>query len=456
MGTMLPATATVVEGTPSARRGGRLSFTAWSLVALAAGLLIGLFGHEVETRAVRALAAAVRPIGDLWFASLQMLIVPLMVAFTLASIVSARREGVGALTGRAVLLFTAMLAAGALLALLVTPRVVRLYAVDPATVAALESRTSIPAAVREMAKTGPVSAGDWIAALVPRNLLESAVRGEILPLLVFTVLLGLAMTRLPAAQREPLSRVLEGLSEAMLIAVRWILALTPVGVFAFSLAFALGAGGAAVGVLGAWAVIGSGLSLLATLLLYPLTALLGRASAREFARAVAPAQLVAATTRSSIAALPALVQGGREHLRLPDAATGLVLPLGISLFKLNRTVSSTAKFVFLAHVCGVSLSAAHLTTFLLTVGILSFSTAGVPSRGTLRSLPAYLAAGIPLEAVVLVDTVEAIPDVFGTVLNVTGDMSAATLLSRGSRVSRSRGSRDPATAVSPAGKAAAE
>ncbi|HTO75542.1 MAG TPA: cation:dicarboxylase symporter family transporter [Thermoanaerobaculia bacterium] len=428
--------ATLVEGTAFARRGRRPSFTTWSLIALAAGLVIGLLGHRTESRAVRALAAAAKPIGDVWFASLQMVIVPLMVVFTLAAIVSSRREGVGSLTGRAVLLFTTMLAAGAVLALLLMPRIVRLYPVDPATIAALEARTSVPAAVREIARAGPVSVGEWVSALIPRNLLESAVRGEILPLLLFTVLIGLAITRLPSELRDPLSRILEGCSEAMLIAVRWILALTPVGVFAFALLFALGAGGAAIGVLGAWAVIGSGLSLLCTLLLYPVTALLGRTRVRDFARAVAPAQLVAATTRSSIAALPALVQGGRERLRLPDTATGLVLPLGVSLFKLNRIVSSTAKVIFLAHVCGVSLSAGQVTTFLLTIGILSFSTAGIPSRGTLRSLPAYLAAGIPLEAVVLVDTVEAIPDVFGTVLNVTGDMSAATLLSRSSRVRR--------------------
>ncbi len=68
--------------------------------------------------------------------------------------------------------------------------------------------------------------------------------------------------------------------------------------------------------------------------------------------------------------------------------------------------------------------------------ILSFSTAGLPSRGSVRSIPAYLAAGIPLEAVVFVDTVEAIPDIFQTVLNVTGAMSAATLMSRSSRAAR--------------------
>ncbi|HYB53664.1 MAG TPA: cation:dicarboxylase symporter family transporter, partial [Thermoanaerobaculia bacterium] len=141
-------------------------------------------------------------------------------------------------------------------------------------------------------------------------------------------------------------------------------------------------------------------------------------------------------TRSSIASLPALVQGGRDRLHLPDTATGLVLPLGVSMLKLSQIVANLTKLLFLAHVCGVRLDAGKIATFLTVVGILSFSTAGLPSRGVMRSLPAYLAAGIPIGAVVIVDTVEAIPDIFQTVLNVTGHMTAAVLLSRSSRAPR--------------------
>jgi proton glutamate symport protein len=434
------STASAVDRSESpARRPWRVSLTTASLVALAAGLSLGLVGHATESPLLRGLGDAVRPIGNLWIAALQMLVVPLMVAYTLSAIVSARRKGaVGTLTGRAVLLFTGMLAAGALFSLALTPLLARLYPADPATIAALTGKTAIPEAVREAAR-GPGSPGDWISRLIPTNLFEAAAKGEILPLLLFAVVFGLAISRLPSEQREPLARVLHGVSEAILLCVRWVIALTPLGVFVFALLFALGAGGGAVGVLGAWAVLASGLLLAAILLLYPVTALFGRTSLRSFARAAAPAQLVAASTRSSIASLPALVQGGREHLKLPDTATGLVLPLGVSLFKLNRTVSSTAKFIFLAHVCGVDLDAGRIATFLILVFILSFSTAGIPSRGTLRSLPAYLAAGIPLEAVVIVDTVEAVPDIFATVLNVTGDLSVATILSRSSRAAtRSR------------------
>jgi Na+/H+-dicarboxylate symporter len=433
----------------------RLSLTAWSLIALASGVLLGLVGHGAGKVRFEALAAVARVMGDLWIAALQMMVVPLMIAYTLAAVVGARGEGVvGVLTARAVLLFAAMLAGAAVVTLTVMPMIVKLYSVDPATMAALERSTSVPESVRETASAGYGSFGSWISALIPRNLFEAAARAEFLPLLLFAVLFGLAITHLPLEQREPLSRILNGLAAAMLICVAWILALTPVGVFALAFLFALGAGGHAVGVLGAWAVLSSAMLLLCTVLLYPVTVSLGRTGLWTFARAVAPAQLVAATTRSSIASLPALVQGGRGHLHLPETATGLILPLGVSLFKLSQIVANLAKLIFLAHVCGVNLSAAKISAFLLIVAILSFSTAGLPSRGAMRSLPAYMAAGIPIEAVVIVDTVEAIPDIFQTVLNVTGYMSAATLLSRSSRVLRSSETAGASAETAAAGPAA--
>jgi proton glutamate symport protein len=416
----------------------RPSITIWSLAALGAGLLLGLLGHATGADPFRTLAGAIKPVGDLWLAALQMTVIPLVIIYTLAAIVGARGEGlVGGLAGRAVLLFVAMLLAAGLLTIALTPLAVELFPIDPTTIGALRAATSVPEEAQRAAGAGYGSFSDWLTGLLPRNLFEAAVRGEVLPLLLFAVLFGIAVTRLAAEHREPLTRVIESLAAAMLVCVRWILMLTPAGVFVFTFLFALGTGGEAVGVLGAWVIIVSGLLLLCTALLYPVTGLLGRTTVRSFARGVAPAQLVGVSTRSSIASLPALLQGGRERLGLPESATGFVLPLSVSVFKLNRTVSSTAKLIFLAHVYGVPLGAGTLATFLLTVMVLSFSTVGLPHGGsTFKTLPAYLAAGLPIEGVVIVEAVETIPDIFKTLLNVTGNMSAATLLSRSSRRTR--------------------
>ena len=112
-------------------------------------------------------------------------------------------------------------------------------------------------------------------------------------------------------------------------------------------------------------------------------------------------------------------------------ATGVVLPLAVALFKLSRTVSAPLRLFVLAHVYQIPLSAGTVAIFLVTIVRLSFGTVGLPS-GVLPipTLPAYLAAGILIEGVVILEAVDAIPDIFKTVLNVTGNMSAATILAR--------------------------
>jgi len=272
-----------------------------------------------------------------------------------------------------------------------------------------------------------------LTALLPNNVFAAAVSGEILPILLFTVLFGLAATRLAPERRDLLGTLFRGLADAMMVLVGWILRVLPLGVFALCADFAFRVGVRLTGVIGVYVALVSGMMLLVTALLYPLTSLLGRTSLARFARAAAPAQLVAVSSRSSIASLPALVEGGQRHLRLSASATGFLIPLAVTAFKLNRTISSPVKLLFLAHVFRVPLGASQWIAFLATQLILSFSTAGIPSVGTVRSIPAYLAAGVPIEGVVLLDAVETIPDIFKTLTNVTGDMSAVAILSRGER-----------------------
>jgi proton glutamate symport protein len=413
----------------------RASLTTWSLGALAMGLLLGVIGRASGLPAFGKLAVAVKPIGDVWLAALQMIVLPLVIASVLSSIVGARgKESVAALGARALILFLVMLVVAGLVTLVLAPPIISAYRVDRATVESLQPATPAPETARRSG--GAASLSQWIAGLLPRNLTEAALGGNILPILLFTILFAIAVTRLPDEERLPLARAFHAIAKAMLLCVRWVLWVTPVGVFALSYVLALKTGTEAVGMLGIFVLIMSGLLLLFTVLLYPVSVVLGRTTFRAFARAAAPAQLVAVSTRSSIASLPALVEGGREHLKLPDSSTSFVIPLAVSVFKVNRTVSSTVKLLFLAHIYGIVLQPGAIATFLATVILLSFSTAGVPSSGSLFTIPAYLAAGVPIEGVMILDAAVTIPDVFRTLLNVTGDMSVATLLSRSSRAQR--------------------
>ena len=133
-----------------------------------------------------------------------------------------------------------------------------------------------------------------------------------------------------------------------------------------------------------------------------------------------------------------MVEGARDRLRLPSAGTDFVLPLSVAVFKVNRPISSIVKLFIVAQEYGVPLRFTTIMIFLITVIIISFGTAGIPQSGPgLKTMPAYLAAGVPIEGVIVLEAVEAIPDIFKTVLNVTGNMTAATLLTRSHRTRQS-------------------
>jgi proton glutamate symport protein len=399
-----------------------------SLAALSAGLVLGVLGQRSGSSVIAGLAAALEPFGNIWVAALQLLVLPLVITHVLAAVVGAGdREAVGALGGRALALFLGLLAVAGVFTVVVAPPLIRLLAP-----AAPSLDVTVPAAVAARASGGAdASLAGWLSALVPTNIFEAAARGDLLPVLLFTALFGVAVRRLDEQYRDPMRRVFQGAAEAMLTCVRWVLIVTPIAVFILTLSFSLQAGGAGAQMLAAFALVVSALMLLFTALLYPLSALLGGTGITSFARAVAPAQLVAVSTRSSLASLPALVDGARTHLRLPASATSFVLPLSVSVFKLNRTISSPVKLLFLAHVYQVSITPQTMVVFVLTVMLLSFTSAGIPGGGVaFKTLPVYLAAGVPIEGVIILEAVETIPDIFKTLLNVTGDMSVATILTR--------------------------
>jgi Na+/H+-dicarboxylate symporter len=175
----------------------------------------------------------------------------------------------------------------------------------------------------------------------------------------------------------------------------------------------------------------SGLLLAFTFALYPVGSVGGGVPVRRFARALVKPQAVAFSTRSSLASLPALMEGATADLRLSPAVSGFVLPLSVSTFKAHRTISDPLELLFLAHLYGITLDASQIATFFVTILVLSFSAVGIPSGGySFKTLPAFLAVGIPLEGVVILKAVDVIPDLFKTLLNVTADMTAATVVAR--------------------------
>ena len=110
--------------------------------------------------------------------------------------------------------------------------------------------------------------------------------------------------------------------------------------------------------------------------------------------------------------------------------SAFVLPLSVSTFKLNLALTQPFNLLFISSMFGMHLSPAFMLTFTATMLLLSFTTAGIPSGGAFVSLPFYLSLGIPIEAFALFKVADAVPDIFKTILNVTADMTVATIVAR--------------------------
>jgi Na+/H+-dicarboxylate symporter len=150
----------------------------------------------------------------------------------------------------------------------------------------------------------------------------------------------------------------------------------------------------------------------------------------EFARATLPAQAVAFSSRSSLAALPALIEGGREHLRLPDEITSFFLPLAVAVYRIGAAIGQTVGVAFIAQLYGVSLGPAQLATVVLTAVATSFSVPGIPGGSIVIMAPVLMAAGLPVEGIGILLGADTIPDMFRTTVNVTGHMAAAAVVGR--------------------------
>ena len=153
-------------------------------------------------------------------------------------------------------------------------------------------------------------------------------------------------------------------------------------------------------------------------------------SLREFARAAAPAQAVAAASRSSLAALPALIDSARTRLHLPEEITSFFLPLATALFRVGATLGLTTGSLFIARLYGVSISGPQLVTIVATAIVTSFSIPGIPGGSIIAMAPVLASVGLPIEGLGILLGVDTIPDMFRTTANVTGQLAAAVIVSR--------------------------
>ncbi len=396
----------------------------WTFVALIAGLALGWAlsgGPAAETA-----AAIARPIGTIWLRGLQMTIVPLVAALLVTGIVrTVATARAGPMARRTLLTFLAVLAAGTVFAALATPALIELFPIPGRAAAALAAENAVAQEVPGV--------GAFFESLVADNVIAAAAQTTMLPLIVFFAAFALALTRLREAQRDLLVNLFDGLGEAMLVIIGWVLWLAPLGVFALAIGVGIASGSGAFAALAHYILLVSGLGFVVLVAGYGLALVGARRGLLAFARAMLPSQAVAISTQSSLASLPAMLQSCRM-LGVRETTADFVLPLAVALFRATGPVMNLGVAIYVAHLAGVSLTpqaiAAGVAVALLTT-ISSVSLPGAISFVTAIG-PIAIAMGVPVEPLALLVAVEMLPDIMRTLGNVTMDVAVTATVDRSS------------------------
>lgn len=400
------------------------------LVALIAAILLGTIISASGGVPLTNAADAVAPIGTLWVNAIRMTVIPLVISLLITGVASASDvKAIGRIGGRSLLVFVLLSASVAAVVIPVAPL---LFGLLPQGIGA---RPSLPAgaaeAASQVASSGQVqTVGTWLTSLVPTNPIAAAANGAMLPLIVFTLLFAVAIARSGPETRTPLIDFFRAIGDTMLVLVHWIIRLAPIGVFALVLPLAVHVGGMVAGGIGFYIAAYSLVCIIVILLLYPVVAVFAGIPIRRFARAALPSQLIAFSSSSSIASLPALVESAEEGLGLPKTITGFVLPLAVSTFKIAAPVSWTMGVLFVGWFYGVPLHARELAIVAVATVFLTFGVPGIPRGAFIMLAPLFVAIGLPVEGIGILIAVDAVPDLFATTLNVTGDLAAAALVAK--------------------------
>jgi Na+/H+-dicarboxylate symporter len=398
-----------------------MSLTTRVLIGLVLGLVLGIIMAPADTGFAAVAVTWIEPIGGLWVNAIRMTVIPLIVSLLLGGITSSGAGVVAKVGGRAVAWFIGLVACTTTVAGLTTPFLYRILGAENVQIPELVGAQSVADVTLPPFR-------DWFVGLLPPNPVGAAAQGDILPLVLFTVVFALAATRIEPSLRQTITRGAKAVSEAILVVVDWILATAPFGVFALTLALAAQTGISVIRAVASFLIVVAILLTIAILFLYILVRVVGGIPVKTFARACAPAQAVGFSTRSSMASLPPMLEESTRTLKLPEEVSGLVLPAAVSVFKFASPMTRIAGTYFIATLFGVELGALEWGALAGFMGLLSFYSPGIPSGGLFVMAPIYQAFGLPIEGIGILIALDLIPDMYLTVANVTGDMAVAAVI----------------------------
>ena len=389
-------------------------------MAMLLGLIVGTFAGDGTLT-----GTVLKPIGTIFINLIKMLVVPLIFCSLVMGIVSMEEgfTGMGRIAARTLILYLATtvfaVSIGLIVANLISPG------------------SGLDVAIPEIGSTQTGQTGGLLAnfmntlvAVVPTNPIDSMASGQILQIILFALLFGIAIN-LAGEKGKPVRAFFESAAEVMFKLTAMIMKVAPIGVFAL-MAWVAGKFGLHVllplfkvilaayvaSLIHAFFVIGS------------LATFLGKVSPLRFFKACAEPWAFAFVSTSSYGTLPLSISSCHRNLGVSQRITNFVLPIGATINMDGSAIYQGVCAIFIAEAYGIDLDAAHYVTIVFTTTLASIGTAGMPGAGLIMLSMVLSSAGLPLDGLAIVAGIDRILDMARTSINVLGDCMCALVIGR--------------------------
>lgn len=389
------------------------------------------YSKILEVKKSETIATQIKPIGDLFINLLNMIAIPLVLSSLIVGVASLgnlkKLARIGGKTIAIYLITTAFaIEIGLLLSSIIQPGEQLNTQVREELVATYQLEAS-----QKIQTEVELNILQQIVNLVPRNIFKAMVNAEMLQIVFFALLVGIALTNLNKNKSEPVINFFDGFSDAMIKLVDIIMKIAPIGVFALISA----------------TIAEFGFEIIQTLFWYMFTVLLGliihtvfvygglvkffgKMNPMTFFKGMRRAQIVAFTTSSSAATLPVNMECCEENLGINKSITSFTLPLGATINMDGTALYQGVAAVFISQVFGMHLSFYHQILIVFTAVLASIGTAPVPGVGIIMLLIILKSVHVPEIGVALILGVDRILDMCRTVTNITGDAAVSVVIAK--------------------------
>jgi len=405
-------------------------------IGLVVGAIVGITVNVIAARTGWSAGVDVvrhlEPVGTAFIRAITMIVIPLVVASLIVGVASlGDLRTLGRLGGKTVAYYLSTTAIAVSIGIILSNIILPGSRIAPESQAAMLQAYGPEAQSRIALADQAPSLTDVLVSMIPRNPIQSAAQGDMLPLIVFTILVGAATSMLDERRKAVFVGMFDAVNEIAMTLIRWIMYTAPYAVFAIIAAV----------------TARFGLDILKSLAVYALTVVVGlmlhafgtygvilrflaRIKPLEFYRRIREAQLLGFSTSSSNATLPVTISVAEQQLGVSKRVASFILPLGATINMDGTALYQGVAVMFIARVFGIDLPWTAQLTVVLTATLASIGAAGVPSSGIITLALVLRQAQVPETGIALVLGVDRILDMLRTSVNLTGDLTGAVLIAR--------------------------